>query len=87
MSDVEFITAENHRRAREVERMERSAETARLQKKRQSLLRSAASMCFIVASAAALAAAVSFGAADYEAAIASAGISAIFAVGAATLYE
>ena len=49
MTDVEYITERNHRRARERELGERWDEIERKQKRETSLLRAAGTACFSVA--------------------------------------
>lgn len=87
MTDVEFITAENHRRARERELGERWDVIVRSRKKQHEALKASETVCIIVACMAAGAAAVFFGFAEIKAALVTCGVAAIFALGAAAFYE
>ena len=85
MLDVEYITAENHRRARERELGERWDAIVRNRKRQSKALKAAETVCFTVACMAAGAAAVFFG--FIKPALITAGVMAIFGLGALAFCE
>ena len=87
MLDVEYITAENHRRARERKLGERWDAIVRNRRRQSKALKTAETVCFTVACMAAGAAAVFFGFSCIKPALITAGVMAIFGLGALAFCE
>ena len=87
MEDIEIITERNHRRVRERELGERWDAIARNRKKQSKALKTAETVCFTVACMAAGAAAVFFGFSCIKPALITAGVMAIFGLGALAFCE
>jgi len=87
MLDVEYITSENHRRARERELGERWDTIVRNRRRQSKALKTAETVCFTVACIAAGAAAVFFGFGCVKPALITTGVVAIFGLGALAFCE
>lgn len=87
MSDVEFITEVNHRRARERELGARWDEIIANREKRDKVSKTAERSCVVVSCMLAGASAAFFGFGVLKAALITAGVAAIFAFGAVAFYE